>query len=123
MKIADVNAGGHLGNDSLLSLIHEARVRFLKKLGYSEMDVEGFGILMVDSVIVYKSEVFHGEVLRLEVTVDDITRCGCDFLYKITRKETGKKAAEAKTGIVFFDYTKKKVVEVPEKFKSIFTSG
>ena len=41
IRITDINYGGHLGNDSLLSIIHEARVRFLKHLDYSESDVEG----------------------------------------------------------------------------------
>ncbi len=37
VRITDINYGGHLGNDSLLSIIHEARVRFLKHLEYSEV--------------------------------------------------------------------------------------
>ena len=47
IRITDINYGGHLGNDSLLSIIHEARVRFLKSLGYSESNVEGVGIIMI----------------------------------------------------------------------------
>ena len=58
IRITDINYGGHLGNDSLLSIIHEARVRFLKNLGYSEANVEGSGIIMIDSAIQYKSEGF-----------------------------------------------------------------
>ena len=30
VRITDVNYGGHMGNDSLLGLLHEARVRFLE---------------------------------------------------------------------------------------------
>ena len=30
VRISDINYGGHLGHDSIISLIHEARVRFLK---------------------------------------------------------------------------------------------
>jgi len=120
VRISDINYGGHLGNDSLLSLIHEARIRFLKHFGYTELNIEGSGIIMTDSVILYKSEVFHGEVLHIEVAVDDIGKCGCDVLYRITGKETGKEVARAKTGIVFYDYEKKKVVEMPVNFKSRF---
>jgi acyl-CoA thioesterase FadM len=56
VRINDLNYGNHLGNDALLSIIHEARVRFLNSLGYTEIDVEGVGILMADSVIIYKSQ-------------------------------------------------------------------
>jgi len=121
VRITDINYGGHLGNDSLLSLIHEARVRFLNEHGFSELSIDGPGLIMVDSVIIYKSEVFYGETLKIEVTADDFSKHGCDLIYRITNKETGKEVARAKTGIVFFDYEKRKVVQVPEKFKAIFT--
>lgn len=121
IRISDINYGGHLGNDSILSIVHEARVRFLNKFGYSELNVEGCGIIMSDSAIVYKSEGHYGDVLRIDVTVDDFSKFGCDFIYKISNKETNKEIARAKTGIVFFDYKKKKMVEVPEKFKTVLS--
>ncbi|QTA91598.1 acyl-CoA thioesterase [Desulfonema magnum] len=117
VRISDINYGGHLGNDAVLSLIHEARVRFFKQYGFTELDVDGAGIIMTDAVIVYKSEGFHGDVLRIDITRDDFNKYGCDFFYKITNKETGAEVARAKTGIVFFNHKKKKVVSVPEKFK------
>ena len=39
LRVSDMNYGGHLGNDAVLSLAHEARVQFLKQFGYSEMDL------------------------------------------------------------------------------------
>jgi acyl-CoA thioesterase FadM len=118
--ISDVNYGGHLGNDSLLSLIHEARVRFLKKNGFTEFDIAGASIIMVDTAIIYKSESFHGDILTFEVAVADVGKLGCDFYYRITNKKTGKEVAHAKTGIVFFDYETRKVVSVPSKFRELF---
>lgn len=118
IRITDINYGGHLGNDSLLSIIHEARVRFLKHLGYSESDVEGTGIIMNDAAIQYKSEGFYGDDLLIEVGVMDFSKIGCDIVYRITNMDSKKEIAFAKTGIVFFDYKNKKVVPVPEEFKS-----
>ena len=117
VRITDINYGGHLGNDSLLSIIHEARVRFLNHLSYSESNVEGAGIIMIDSAIQYKSEGFYGDTLFIEIGVMDFSKIGCDFVYKISNPETKKEIALAKTGIVFFDYKNKKVVHVPEKFR------
>lgn len=54
VRIGDINYGGHLGNDAMLSLIHEARVQFLKRLRYAEHNIEGVGIIMADAVVVYK---------------------------------------------------------------------
>lgn len=119
--IGNINYGGHLGNDSLLSLIHEARVRFLKDHGFTESDIGGAGIIMVDTAILYKSESFHGDVLTLEVTVDNIGRAGCDFFFRVTNKATRKEVACAKTGVVFFDYNSRKVVNTPAVFVRLFS--
>ena len=120
VRISDINYGGHLGNDSVLSIIHEARLQFLKHFGYSEMDVEGAGIIMSDSVIVYKNEGFYGDLLTVEVTVGDFNNCGCDIFYRITNKKNQKEVVRAKTGIVFFDYKNRKISNVPDKFKKLF---
>lgn len=117
VRIGDINYGGHLGNDAILSFVHEARVRFLESYGYSEADIEGVGIIMTDAVVVYKSEGFYGDRLLIEVAVVDFTRTGCDFLFRLTKKETNKEVARAKTGVVFFDYESRKVVAVPQKFR------
>lgn len=117
IRITDINYGGHLGNDSLLSIIHEARLRFLNHLGYSESNVEGVGIIMIDSAIQYKSEGFYGDELLIEIVVNDFTGIGCDIVYRLTNKNTTKEIALAKTGIVFFDYQKRKTVSVPAEFK------
>ena len=117
IRITDINYGRHLGNDSLLSLIHEARVRFLNHLGYSESNVEGSGIIMIDAGVQYKSEGFYGDELLVEVAVNDFSGIGCDFIYRVTNKNTLKEIALAKTGIVFFNYEKRKTAPVPELFK------
>lgn len=120
VRIGDINYGGHLGNDAVLSLVHEARVRFLQKYGFTEANIDGVGLIMTDAVIVYKSEGFHGDTLSIDVSVDDFTRTGCNFLFRIVNRQTGREVARAKTGIVFFDYKTRKVVSIPERFRYIF---
>ena len=120
--ITDINYGGHLGNDSVMSIIHEARVRFLSKHGYSEFDVCGAGLIQSDAVIVFKSEAFYGDIISVSVGVGDFSSSGCDFFYLLKNKESGKLVSQAKTGIVFFDYERKKPIRVPDEFKSLCTS-
>lgn len=120
VRITDINYGGHLGNDSTLSLIHEARARFLARYGYSEADIEGVGMIMTDAVIIYRGEVFYGDRLKIEVAVNDITRTGCDFYYRISKIDSGKEVTRAKTNIVFFDYRKRKLSETPKVFREKF---
>jgi acyl-CoA thioester hydrolase len=120
VRISDINYGNHLGNDSLLSLIHEARVRFFSYYHCTEMSVEGAAVIMSDAAIVYKSEAFHGDTLRFDISAVDFHRFGCDLVYGITQKDSGKEVARAKTGLVFFDYAAKKMVDVPKKFQAHF---
>lgn len=115
VRITDLNYGNHLANDSLLSIVHEARVRFLKHLGYTELDVEGIGIMMADVVIVYKSQSFYGDILKIEVGVGDISKKSCDFFYRVTKGED-KVVALCKTAIVFFDYQIQKPANIPSNF-------
>jgi len=117
VQVADINYGGHLGNDKVLSFIHEARVRYLRKFGFTELDVDGTGTIMVHATIIYKAESFHGDILKIEVAPGNFHKLGCDFFYRLTNTETGKEVARAKTGLIFFDYEKQKMVSMPEKFK------
>jgi len=116
VRITDINYGGHLGNSNVLALIHEARVRFLKSFGYSEINVEGYGTIMLDSVVIYKTQSFAGELLQIEVAAGDFSRIGCDIFYRITNKESGVEVALAKTGIAVFDYANQKRISPPEAF-------
>ena len=121
VRITDVNYGGHMGNDALLGLLHEARVRFLNHYGLSELDIFGVGLIMADSVIVYKSEAFPGETLCIAVAVTDFNRYGCDVVYRVSEKSSGREVARAKTGIVFFDYRQRTIQSVPAPFLDLFT--
>lgn len=116
VRIGDINYGNHLGNDALLSLVHEARVRFLQSLGFSELDIDGSGLMLTDAAIVYKSQAFYGDLLTIFMAVGDFNKYGCDFFYKVVQKISGKEIAHAKTGAVFFDYTRQKMVAVPAAF-------
>ena len=120
VRIGDINYGGHLGNDSVLSIVHEARVRFLQSLGYSEQDIEGCAILMTDAVIVYQSEGFYGDILTVDVAVADMKSTVCDIVFRLTNAKSGKEVARAKTGIVFADPAARRIVAIPEGFRARF---
>ena len=120
VRITDINYAGHMGNDVVLSLLHEARFQFMAHHGLQELKVEGLGLIITDSAIVYKSEAFAGETLTVAVAVADFNKYGCDFLYRITERHSGREVAHAKTGIVFFDYEKRAVQKIPQSFLDLF---
>lgn len=121
LRISDINYGGHLGNDAVLSIFQEARIRFLNQFGYSEVNIEGSSIIMVDAAVQYKSQGFYGDVLIIKLAVDDIHRIGFDFIYLALNKKTGEEVARGKTGIAFLDYKNNKLSSVPEPFRKLIT--
>lgn len=116
VRITDINYGGHVGNDTLLTLVHEARMQYLGQWGYTEMNLAGAGLIMADAGIEFKKELFYGDRVIASVTAGDFTRIGFDLYYKLEKSiEHGPVlVALAKTGMICYDYTQKKMVSVPE---------
>ena len=112
-----LNYGGHLDNALLLTLVSEARVRFFKSLGYTELNVEGVGILVSDAALQYRSEAFHGEVMVLRMGATDLSRKGFDVVWSMNERTTQREVARGKTGIVFFNYETRKVAPMPDAFR------
>lgn len=120
VRITDLNYGGHVGNDTILSIIHEARVQFLRHHGFSELNFAGAGLIMSDVAIEFKTELFYGDTIRASVSAGEFSRIGFDLFYKFEKETDDKPAiiALAKTGMVCFNYELKKIVPVPEEAKS-----
>ena len=118
IRITDVNYGGHVGNDSFLSLIQEARLQFLQHFGYTETDIEGVGLIMIDAAIEYKAELFYGDIITIAVAAANFSTPGFDLFYLVEKQLETKNvvAAKAKTGMLFFNYTARKVMPVPQIF-------
>jgi acyl-CoA thioester hydrolase len=117
IRISDINYGGHLGNDAVLSIVHEARIQFLRNLGYSELDIEDTAMIMTDAVIVYSSEGFYGDVLTVEVGTADFQLTRCDIVFRLTNTTSQKEVSRVKTGIAFFNRQTRKISAVPDAFR------
>lgn len=118
LRITDMNYGNHLGNDALVSILHEARVKWLNSMSYTELNVEGAGLIMGELVVSYLNESFYGDVLTVQLAAGDITGAGFELYYLVETNRNGKKIsiAKARTGMVCFDYSTRKVIPIPEKF-------
>lgn len=117
VRITDINYGGHAGNDTVLSLIHEARMQYLGFFGYTEMNLAGTGMIMSDVGIEFKKELFYGDEVIASVVAGDFSRIGFDLFYKLEKigPDGMILAALAKTGMICYDYAKKKIAAVPEE--------
>ncbi|MFC2164993.1 acyl-CoA thioesterase [Acidobacteriota bacterium] len=123
IRITDINFGGHLGNDQMLSLINEARSQFLAGHGFTELDCGGVSTMMTDAAIVYQGEAFLGDVLKFEVAAGEPTGSGFKISCRITRASDGKPIGLAETGLVCIDYKTKKILALPDAIRAICTAN
>jgi len=115
IRITDLNYGGHVGNDSFLSLVHEARQQYLYRFGYAELNFAGIGIIMADAAIEFKRELNYGDEVRISVAPSHFDKLGFDLHYLLEAKigDTWQIAGKVKTGMMCYDYSLKKRVAVP----------
>ena len=120
VRATDINAGNHLGNDSMISMISEARARFLFEFGVPETERDGTGIIVTDLATTYRAEAHARDQLLFEVGVMDFNKYGGDIIFRITRPRDKKLVAMAKQGFVFFNYKTSQVVAMAEDFRAKF---
>jgi len=118
VRIDDINYGAHLGNDAVLSLAQEARLRFIVSRGFTnELDIGGVGLVMADAMVAYRAEGHYGMVLKVELGAADVRTRSFELLYRMTDVASGVEIARVKTGMLWFDYATRKVVKMPEAFQ------
>ncbi len=109
----DINFAGHLGNDTIISLVNTARAELLNSIGLWEIYGET-GIIMSDLAINYKAEASMFDELLIETHFGDLGRKGFRAFHRITRGP--EVVAVMETGFAMFNYRLRKVVPIPEKF-------
>lgn len=120
VRVTDINGANHLGNDSMVSMISEARARFLFEYGVPETERDGTGIIVTDLATTYRAEAHARDQLLFEVGVMDFNKYGGDIIFRVTRPRDKTLITMAKSGFVFFNYKSSQVVAMPEDFRSTF---
>lgn len=116
VRVGDINYGGHLGNDRLIGILQEARALWLRKNGYTELDIEGFGIIQADLAVQYKAEAFAGELLHIHLSIGQWLPVGFTLYYQVVCED--RPVATAFTNLLFRDYRLQKTVPVPVAFRA-----
>jgi acyl-CoA thioester hydrolase len=118
VPLSAINYGNHVGNDAFFTLAHEARLQWLYSLGYTELNVEGKGIIMIDATIQYLTQLFHNERIQISIAIPEVYSKGFTivYLFENISKASPQKAALLSTNMLFFDYATKNITETPQHF-------
>ena len=116
IQVGHINHRGHLGHDSILRILHEARANMWHALGLDELNLgDGkTGVITGDTVVTFKSEGFMFETLSVESQIDEISPDGFRVFQRITR--AGQLVALAEVGLLGFDYKTRASAPIPETF-------
>lgn len=123
VRITDINYGGHVGNDAILGIVHEARMLMLAAYGYTELNAAGNSLIMGDVMIAYRGEAFYGDTLIVKIYAGEPGPLSFDLLYHITTLRNGqeKDIAHCKTGMVCFNYETRKKALLTDALKQLLT--
>jgi acyl-CoA thioester hydrolase len=117
LRVTDMNYGNHLGNDKVLGLFHDARMRWMNSIEQTELKFFGKAIIQHDAVINYRAEAHCHDQIRIKIFIDDIDTRSFDFYYQLLHSKENKEIAIGKTGMTFFDYENKKISSTPSAFQ------
>jgi len=123
IRITDLNYGNHVGNDAFVSILHEARVQWLKGEGYTELNFAGAGLIMSDLVIEFKNESFYGDIVEVCIYAGETSRVSFELYYQLSAARNLEKIilANAKTRMIAYNYEKKKAVSLNDTIIKVLT--
>ena len=80
-RIIDINYGNHVGNDSFVGILHEARVIWLSMHNYTELNIGDVGLIMSDIQIEFKKESFYRDIIEVQVSAGEVSKIGFELYY------------------------------------------
>ncbi|ULH29750.1 thioesterase family protein [Leptospira weilii] len=111
----------HVSFASILDIVMEAHLQFFQYLGFSVTDIYGKSIIFANAGILYQGELLYNDQVKIDVVLDNLQEKSFDLTFRLSKNQRREKVALVKIRVLFFDYSIRKVVSVPEGFRKIFT--
>jgi len=122
VRIGDIAGGLHLGNHMIVSYMNEVLFSFLRDNGLEEF-IETPSFINPEYAVVMKSESMYGDILRVEMGIRQTGRYGIDLIYRMTNESSGKETALARMAMLFFDYEKGELKQIPSRFMTFLQNS
>lgn len=123
IEAADINEANHMGNERILVYANSIRAKMFDGLQLKLNDeINGYGTIVANHSIHYKSEGFLGDVITCHAGVNNITECSFDLIFQFL-KNNDRTLALLRTGCVYYEYEQRKIRPLPEDFIHTFTAN
>lgn len=123
VRITDMNYGRHLGHDTLVSLLHEARIQAFGALGLTEWDMGGFPSVVADLAVQYQSEARWPDALVVETAIPEPVGKSLVVYHRVCHAEGGRPVATARLNVVLVDPAKGRSVAIPDAVRQAVTGA
>lgn len=117
IRKTDISKDLHVSFATIMDLVFEGHLRFFKYLGYDIQDVDGLGLIFADASVVYRGELLADDHVKIEVSANQFFDKGCDLFFHLTKNSGRELVADVKIRMLFFNYSVRKVAQVPAEFK------
>ena len=118
IRVSDLNYGGHLGYDKILTLAHQARIEMLGRMGVTELDLGdgSTGLVAGDAALNYLGEGFLNDIMLVEIQAVEIGAFSFRLAHRFTNLGSGAEVALAEIGLVGFNFQQRHLSKLPEAF-------
>lgn len=113
VRITDMNHGRHLGHDTLVSLLHEARVAAFSALGFNEWDIEGHASVVADLAIQYLAEARWPDTLSVETAIPAAEGKALVVYHRVSHQSDLRTVARARVTLLLLDSRSGRPVSIP----------
>lgn len=120
LRALDLDNRGHLSSQTLLMLMNECWVKFLRSMECQNGKVDGAGTVMTHASLIHEAPCPAVDALVIEMTAGEFSSASCDLFYRITNAANGALIARAMTSIGFIDPETERPSAVPERFRTRF---
>ena len=116
----DITVGAQASPEAMVTMLSEARARYLNAQGIMEVESDFDGILITDLATEFVSRALAHQELIFEVGLSGKNKYGGDIVIRVTRREDGSDVMRAKFGFVCYNFYTNQVIPVTEKINKLF---
>ena len=115
----DMDAIGHINNETILSYFEDVRVRYLSSLSIDiNSQSESNSVILASMKIDYYRQVSYPDIFDVGCRIIRIGTKSFDLLSSIFLKDSDKTLVSGLFTIVCFDYVEQKTIVVPDIIKN-----
>lgn len=114
VRVNDLNYANHVAHQNYFSFFQEARIAYLAQLGFSELDIDGYGMILTEATCKYKQQLWMNDTIQVGCRVSALAKKHFIMDYQILKMDS--LCAEGRTVNLCYDYSSKKIVDLPQSF-------